>query len=113
MKKNDESRLIHIRGWRLWTWLLWLGQWFIVCLAGWVVLCTLLYPDWWRAFFWDGGVFDTAHWNLGIATVKEQFGQFWPLGGLLVTLGAVILARFIFLYGRHGKQCLKHLPLPR
>ncbi|HEV7925055.1 MAG TPA: hypothetical protein VGR14_06860 [Verrucomicrobiae bacterium] len=88
--------------WRGWKWSVCPMKWFLVIASCYIVLGSVMYPDWWRAFFWEGGVVDSAHLELGWQTVKEYFGQFWPFGGLGVLACVVIIVRAILLYGKHG-----------
>ncbi len=108
MKRIKGITLKQIANWSVWKPFLCTGKWLAVGISMFVVAGSVLYPDWWRVFFWDAGFLDHAHIKLGINTFKNVFGQFWPIGGVLGFICAFIILKAVFSFGKYGKDWTKH-----
>lgn len=108
MKSLKGFSLRGIANWSVWKPFIFLGKWLAVGISLFVVAGSVLYPDWWRAFFWDAGFLDQAHIKLGIRSIKDEFSQFWPMGGTLVVVCAFIILKVVYSYGKYGKDWTKH-----
>jgi hypothetical protein len=83
-------------------------SWIYVFVACYVILGAIIYPSWWKRFFFGGGFFDQHLW-------KFAANYFWllvvngdPLGISLVGLLACCIFLAIYSMGKHGlKNLLK------
>ena len=85
-------------------------SWIYVFVACYVILGALIYPAWWKRFFFGGGLFDLHLW-------KFAANYFWllvvngdPLGLSLAGLLACCIFLAIYSIGKHGlKDLLKRI----
>lgn len=76
----------------------------VLCSSIYITIGALVYPDWWRLFFWGGGWFDARVWRLGWVTLRLAFGAFWPFGFLVLVFVIAVGFWCFYQYGRQGQR---------
>jgi hypothetical protein len=76
--------------------------WIYLFLASYVILGSLIFPEWWRRFLLDGGVLDSRYWSMAGEYLVNLAKIRHPLGIIVILLGLLLVGWLIFTAGRVG-----------